>query len=462
MSPDGALWRLTAADLAAAYAAGTADPVQALESCLGRLEAVNGALNAVVTLDAEGARAAAEQSRARWRRGAPLSDLDGVPVTVKDNLFVRGLRATWGSRLFGDHVAEEDDLPVARLRAAGALILGKTNTPELSLAGFTSNDLFGSTGNPWDPRLSPGGSSGGAVAAVAGGIAPLALATDAGGSTRRPASHAGCVGLKASIGRIRRGAGFPALTADLQTVGVIARTAGDVRSAMAIIAPFPAPLPAPPETDARPRVIGAFCDLPGWPLDREVRRSYEGAIGRLERLGHHVKAIPAPYDPDEVNRLFATLAAAGVARTVRPFADWRARVTAPIAAMAETGLALAATDYLDALDAVLALRRRLEVLFDGLDLLLTPTAAALPWPREDAFPAMIDGKDASPRASAVFTTFVNIAGFAAISVPAAPAASGLPIGIQLVGAAGSEDLLLALADDLDRQSPWERLAPLQD
>lgn len=457
MSPDGALWRLTAADLAAAYAAGTADPVAVLESCLGRLGAVNGALNAVVTLDADGARAAAARSRARWQRGAPLSALDGVPVTVKDNLFVRGLRATWGSRLFGDHVAEEDDLPVARLRAAGALILGKTNTPELSLAGFTANDLFGSTGNPWDPRRSPGGSSGGAVAAVAGGIAPIALATDAGGSTRRPASHAGCVGLKASVGRIRRGAGFPALTSDLQTVGVIARTAGDVRSAMAIIAP----LPAQPETDARPRVIGAFCDLPGWPLDREVRRSYEGAIDRLEQLGHRVKEVPAPFDPYEVNRLFATLAAAGVARTVRPFADWRARVTAPIAAMAETGLALAATDYLDALDAVLALRRRLEARFDGLDLLLTPTAAALPWPREDAFPAMIDGKDASPRASAVFTTFVNIAGFAAISVPAAPAASGLPIGIQLVGAAGSENLLLALADALDRQSPWERLALLQ-
>ncbi|MBB6309794.1 amidase [Xanthobacter tagetidis] len=462
MNPAGVLWRLSAAELAAAYAAGTADPVAALESCLGRLDAVNGALNAVVTLDADGARAAAAQSRARWQRGAPLSGLDGVPITVKDNLFVRGLRATWGSRLYSDHVAEEDDLPVARLRAVGAIIIGKTNTPELSLAGFTTNDVFGSTANPWDTRLSPGGSSGGAVAAVAGGIAPIAIATDAGGSTRRPASHAGCVGLKASVGRIARGAGFPALTSDLQTIGVIARTAGDVQAVMAIIAPAIAPpiAPAPPQDAAAPQVIGAFCDLPGWPLDGEVRRSYQQAIRRLESLGHRVREIPAPYDPDEVNRLFGTLAAAGVARTVRRFPDWRGRVTAPIAAMAETGLGLAATDYLDALDAVHAMRRSLMGVFEGLDLLLTPTAAALPWPREDAFPATIDGQAASPRASAVFTTFVNLAGFAAISVPAAPSASGLPIGIQLIGGAGSEERLIGLADALDRQSPWEKLAPL--
>ena len=456
MSPSGALWRLTAAELAAAYAAGTADPVAALESCLDRLGAVNGALNAVVTLDAEGARAAAAQSRARWRRGAPLSDLDGVPVTIKDNLFVRGLRATWGSRLFADHVAQEDDLPVARLRAAGALILGKTNTPELSLAGFTANDVFGSTGNPWDPRLSPGGSSGGAVAAVAAGIAPIALATDAGGSTRRPASHAGCVGLKASIGRIPRGAGFPALTGDLQTIGIIARSAQDVRSVLDCIARAE---PAR-DTAGRSRVIGAFCDLPGWPLDGQVRRSYAQAIENLERLGHSVRTIPAPYDPEAVNARFSTLAAAGVARTVRRFADWQQRVTAPIAALAQTGAGLGAADYVDALDAVATMRRRLEALFEGRDMLLTPTAAALPWPREEPFPATIDGQSASARASAVFTTFVNLAGFAAISVPARPSADGLPIGIQLVAPAGGEEDLIALAQALQQQNPWEPLAPL--
>ncbi len=161
------LWRLTAAELTGRFAAGAATPDGALASVLERLEAVNGRLNAVVTLDLPGARAAAAAATARWRDGAALGALDGVPVTVKDNIFVGGLRATWGSLLYEHHVAPRDDLPVAALRAAGAVILGKTNTPELAMSGFTDNRVFGSTGNPWDPALSPGGSSGGAVAAGA-------------------------------------------------------------------------------------------------------------------------------------------------------------------------------------------------------------------------------------------------------------------------------------------------------
>src|ERR1700738_2992539 len=205
-------WALTAADLTAAYARGAATPEPALESVLGRIEAVNPDLNAVVTIDLAGARAAAG---ARWRAGQALGPLDGIPLTVKDNLFVGGLRATWGSALFVDFIAPQDDLPVARLRAAGAVIVGKTNTPELSLSGYTDNLIFGSTGNPWAPALSPGGSSGGPVAAVASGMAPLALATDAGGSIRRPAGHTGVAGLKPGLGQVPRRFGFPPLGAAL-------------------------------------------------------------------------------------------------------------------------------------------------------------------------------------------------------------------------------------------------------
>src|ERR1700682_968291 len=193
-------WALTAADLTAAYATGAATPEDALESVLGRIEALNPDLNPVVTSDLVGARAAAAAAGARWRGGQALGPLDGIPLTVKDNLFVGGLRATWGSALFADFIAPQDDLPVARLRAAGAVIVGQNNTPGLSLSGATDNLVFGSTGNPWAPALSPGGSSGGAVAAVASGMAPLALATDAGGSIRRPARHAGGTGLAAGGG----------------------------------------------------------------------------------------------------------------------------------------------------------------------------------------------------------------------------------------------------------------------
>ena len=148
---------------------------------------VNPRLNALVTLDAEGAARAAEESGARWRTGRPLGPLDGVPVTIKDNLHVRGLPTRWGSRALAGLVAERDELPVARLRDGGAVIFGKTNVPEFTMQGYTDNPVFGPTGNPWNPALTPGGSSGGAVALVAAGCCPLALGTDGGGSIRRPA-----------------------------------------------------------------------------------------------------------------------------------------------------------------------------------------------------------------------------------------------------------------------------------
>ena len=208
------LWRLAAMELAAGYRAQAFSPIDALNAILERISAVNPRLNAIVTLDAEGARAAALASAARWSAGTALSNLDGIPLSVKDNIPVRGMRATWGSRVYADFVPDADELPIARLRAAGAVILGKTNCPEFTLHGYTDNSLFGTTRNPWNIALTPGGSSGGAVAAVAAGLGPVAIGTDGGGSIRRPASHTGLVGFKPSRGRVPRCDGFPAILLD--------------------------------------------------------------------------------------------------------------------------------------------------------------------------------------------------------------------------------------------------------
>lgn len=450
---DGPAWALDAAELVAAYRAGRLDPVAALEACLARIDAANPALNAIVTLDREGARAAAEASAARWRAGTALGALDGVPVTVKDNLHVGGLRATWGSRLYEGLVAPRDDIPVARLRAAGAVILGKTNTPELALSGFTDNLLFGSTGNPWAPDRQPGGSSGGAVAAVAAGMGPIALATDAGGSLRRPAGHAGVATIKPTPGRVPRRWGFPPLASDFQVIGPIARSVRDLRCVLDLIGDARPVLPTP----ARLR-IKAVRRCGAAPVDPGVRAAFDEAIDALRGLGHAVEEVDAPWDPDEVGALFATISAVGVARVVAAHDGWEGMVTPSIRAQATAGLAMPATDYLRALDRIATLRAELADWMATADVLATPSAAVLPWPRDAAGPATVDGVAAGPRAAAIYATVVNLAALPAVVVPSAQV-DGLPTGLQLVAAAFNEDLLLDLAQAFERARPWRRLAP---
>ena len=242
------LWELSAAELAAGYAGAKFSPREALESILGRIEAVNPRLNAIVTRDSEGAHAAADASTARWRAGAPLGAFDGVPLTVKDNIPVRGLRATWGSRIYADFVPEKDELPVRKLRDGGAVILGKTNCSEFTLQGYTDNLVFGVTRNPWDLALTPGGSSGGAVAAVAAGLGPVAVGTDGGGSIRRPAAHTGLVGFKPSRDAVARSDGFPVILLDCEVIGPITRTVADARALFHVLAGTePRPSSEPPQ-----------------------------------------------------------------------------------------------------------------------------------------------------------------------------------------------------------------------
>lgn len=450
----GPAWALDATDLAAAFRDGRLDPVAALDACLARAEATNPALNAIITFDREGACSAAEASAARWRAGTPLGPFDGVPVTVKDNLFVGGLRATWGSRLYAAHVAPRDDIPVARLRAAGAVIIGKTNTPELALAGFTDNPLFGSTGNPWAPDCQTGGSSGGAVAAVAAGMGPIAIATDAGGSLRRPAGHAGVATIKPTPGRVPRRWGFPPLAADFQVIGPIARSVRDLRSTLALISDA-RPVPATPAR-LRIRAVRRCGDAP---VDPGVLASFDAALKVLGCLGHAVEVVAAPWDPDEVGALFGTISAAGVARAVAGHAGWEGLVTPAIRAQAEAGLALSAADYLRALDRIAALRAELQDWIAEADVLATPSAAVLPWPRDKAGPAMVDGVAVGPRAAAIYATVVNLAALPAVVVPSAPA-DGLPTGLQLIAAPFREELLLDLAEAFEQAKPWRRLAPL--
>jgi aspartyl-tRNA(Asn)/glutamyl-tRNA(Gln) amidotransferase subunit A len=455
-------WKASAAELARAYRERRASPVEVIEEFLRRCAELNPTINAVVTIDAVGARAAAQASERRWRAGSPLSGFDGVPVSVKDSLQVQGMRSTWGSRLYADFVPARDELPVARLRAAGAVIVGKTNVPEFTLQGYTDNPLYGVTRNPWNPALTPGGSSGGAVAAVAAGLGPLALATDGGGSTRRPASHTGLLGLKPSRGRVPRSDGFPAILLDFEVLGLIARTVGDLEDAMRVLSGADprdaaslafARLPFAPPAPRACRILYA-ARIGDSPVDPEVGASVAAAARTLASLGHRVEEAGEFDIPQAANDAWPVISQVGLAWLLAGHPDWRGGIGAALASMADTGAAMPATRYLGALDAARRTHERLRALFAQYDLLLTPTAAALPWPAAESHPPQIDGRAVGPRGHAIFTAFVNAAGCPALSVPCRPSSAGLPIGFQLIAPFGEDGLLCTIARQFEAAEPW--------
>jgi aspartyl-tRNA(Asn)/glutamyl-tRNA(Gln) amidotransferase subunit A len=469
MSDETALWRQPATGLTEGYRSGAIDPQAALEAVLARRAEVDPVLNAVVTLDAEGARRAASESATRWRAGRPLSPIDGVPVTIKDNIPVAGLRSTWGSLLFGDYVPQRDELPVAKLRAAGAVIVGKSNVPEFTLQGYTDNRLFGPTRNPWDPALTPGGSSGGAVAAVAAGIAPVAIGTDGGGSIRRPSSHVGLVGLKPTVGRVPRVDGFPAILLDFEVIGPIARCVDDliaVMSAMSeadVLDPLSAPFAGRPfeVPQAVPRCrilyVPRFGDSP---VDPQIATSVATAAQGLEALGHRIDEGTGFDLADGVNQIaWPVISQTGLAWLMTQYPGREAELTDPLRSMLESARKLDAAQYLGALDEVGKLRRRFAALFEQIDIVMTPTTAALPWPAQEVYPSHIDGREVGPRGHAVFTAFVNAAGLPAITVPSEPSREGLPIGFQLIGRPGADGLLCAVAREFEAAHPWAERWP---
>lgn len=456
------LWRLPAVELSALIARREVSPVELLDVFLERCARLNPMLNAIVAFDHEAARNAAQAAERRMRQGARLGPLDGIPVTIKDNIFVEGFPATWGSLLYRDFRPPQDDVAVARVRASGAVIVGKTNTPEFALSSFTDNRVFGPTRNPWNTALTPGGSSGGAVAALAAGLAPLALGTDAGGSIRRPASYAGVVGLRPSTGRVARVHGFPPMAHDFQAITPAGRTVADVellyrciagpdardRLSLALSAPQAARTPL---RRLRIREVTRIADAP---VDPEIAASVKAAAAVLRGLGHAVEEGAAPYDLAEIDAIWATLTAAGLARALSAHPDWRDKVLPATTAIAERGAAVSAAQYVETIETVIRFRRRMPEAFAGFDVLLTPSSAALPWTIGQPYPAQIDGREAGPRAAGIFATFVNAAGLPAVSVPAAPSASGLPIGMQLVGRFGEDELVLALGGEFEAAQPW--------
>ena len=442
----------------AAYAAGTLTPPEAVEAVLARLDAVNSAINAVICVDRDGARAAARRSLERWRAGKPLSALDGVPLTVKDNLFVAGMKATWGSALYRDFVPDEDEPPIRRLREAGAIVIGKTNVPEFTLQGYTTNLLFGTTRNPHALDRTPGGSTGGGAAAVAAGIGPLAIGTDGGGSTRRPAAYCGLYGLKPSLGAMARWGGFPQILADFEVVGPIARSVADIAAAFAIMrghdprdprSAAAVGLPARPD----PLRIGFVPRVGAAPVDRRIADAAAKAAASFSAMGHVVEETAAPYDPGELAGLWTVVAEAGLAWHLASIEGWRGHVGENAIRMADAGAKHSATAYVAALAGIADMRRRGGEFFRRFDVMLTPTTAALAWQADKPFPETIDGTPVGPRGHAVFSAWSNLVGAVAANIPVAMTEEAGGIGVQIAAPAGYDDLILGLLRRWEESDP---------
>jgi aspartyl-tRNA(Asn)/glutamyl-tRNA(Gln) amidotransferase subunit A len=440
---------MTASALVEAYRAGTLTPPEAVDAVLLRLDAVNPAINAVIFVDRAGAADAARRSLQRWRAGRPLSALDGVPITVKDNLFVAGMKATWGSALYRDFVPDEDEPPVGRLRAAGAIVVGKTNVPEFTLQGYTSNRLFGPTRNPHALERTPGGSTGGGAAAVAAGIGPLAIGTDGGGSTRRPAAYCGLYGLKPSLGMMARWGGFPQILSDFEVVGPMARSVADVSAAFAIMrghdprdprSVAAAGLPVRPG----PFRIGFVPRVGDAPVDPRIAGAAAAAARSFAAMGHAVEEAAAPYDAGELAGLWSVVAESGIAWHLAKMGDWRGHVGENAVRMADAGARHSATAYVAALDGIADMRRRAGEFFSRFDAMLCPTTAALAWPADNAFPETIADRPVGPRGHAVFSAWANLVGAAGGNIPVGMTDDAGGIGVQVTAATGGDDLVLAL------------------
>ena len=449
-------WKMGAAELSAAYASGAADPVEAVAELSARIGRLNPGLNAYVALAPdlqEQARAASD----RRARGAALSALDGVPIAVKDNLMVAGMPAAWGSHVFGQVPAEADELPIARLRAAGAILVGKTNTPEFAVEGYTDNARFGPTGNPWDPALTPGGSSGGSVAAVAAGLAHLGVGTDGGGSIRRPAGHTGLCGLKPTIGAVARGGGMPQILMDFEVVGPLARSIKDLALLFDALA-------GPDRRDPVSRCNGLQAVRPPLrvlvvptlgdnPCDPQIRSATEHVAAEISALGHRVSTGDLPLDLEPINAFWGRFAQIGLAHMVETIPRMAEHAQPKYLEMAAEGAKVPAPALFAALEEVKRLRAACSALFAEWDVIVTPTAAAQPWPAAEPFPPEIDGQPVGPRGHAVYTGWVNAAGHPALAIPAGRDAAGLPIGVQLIGDLFAEPMLLDLGRALEARGP---------
>lgn len=444
----------SAREIAANVTAGRTTAVGTAKAALGRIEAAK-ALNAVVTVDPERTLADAAAVDARLCAGETMP-LAGVPVIVKDNIWVSGWRVTQGSRLFADFIAPRDAIAIERLRSAGAVVVGIGATSEFASKGVTTSPLFGPTRHPLDPALTPGGSSGGPAAAVAAGLVPLAIGTDAGGSSRRPPAHVGVAGFKPSYGAIPYGPGFAEPFFGLSVIAPIAADIADIALAFEAMAgsdprdPDSAVIAKEAEDVACLRI--SFSPRLGLDvaIDDVVADGLVSAVDRLCAAGLRITQRDPVWPAGATEEAIMPLQHAGLAALYGDTFRKDPTIFDPdIAKQIERGLSWSGAEVAGALVASAAVANAFAAFLTDVDLLLTPTVPCVAWPLTQLGPDMIGGKPASPRGHAVFTPFVNHARLPAISIPCGTDPRGLPFGLQIIARRGRDRTLLDAAHRIE-------------
>lgn len=459
---------LPAVELAAAVRNKSISPMEIVQAVFERIERINPQLNAYCSLHRAEAEAAARRAEATVVKGEKLPPLCGVPVSIKDLLAAKNQPLTFGSRFYEHHVAKEDAPVVERLRAAGAILIGRTNTPEFGWKGVTDNGLFGVTRNPWNQQLTPGGSSGGAGAAVAAGLGPIGVGTDGGGSLRIPAAFCELVGFKPSFGRVPN---YPASGVDsLRHTGPLTRTVADAALTLDVLAGpderDPASLPAGPTSYLATLASGirglrvAYSGTLGYAhVDREIGTLCADAARRLSTAGALVEQVDLswkdPYD------CWAVLFYGGLAARLQVFpAEERERLLDPgLRPLVETALKFRAVDYVNALVERNAFWQQVRALFERFDLLVTPALAVPPFPVGRDAPDVPTDNEASALRWSPFTYAFNLTGQPAISVPCGRTNADLPVGLQLVGRRFEDATVLRAARAWEQIQPWASRRP---
>jgi Asp-tRNA(Asn)/Glu-tRNA(Gln) amidotransferase A subunit family amidase len=448
------------AEIASAVHAGAVHPRELVDEAIRRIEKLNPSVNAVVAYDAEAARAAAD---AHPRTG-PLA---GIPVVVKDLVRAKGFRTTFGSPWFADAAIDQiDDTLVARLRAAGAIVIGKANTPAFGHQAITTNPVFGASRNPWNLERTPGGSSGGSSAALAAAMTPLATSTDGGGSVRIPASLTGLVGYKPTTGAIGRSFGAPRWMG-FSTAGCTGRSVADVLlEADVVFGPAPGDIMSVPghttmRTPTRPvRVLicPMFSDAPVDPL---MTAAFDEVPSVLSAAGYNVSAVPNPFSFDVFVDAWVPIGTAEFAESLAGFRDQWEATEPTLAGQLFYGLKVSASDYIAAqrlrytacmeLDTALGVDTVMVTLISGVQ--SSPAEGPMTVPAESSS-TIGSGKLVIP----VNTGQLNATGHPGVSVPLGHDSHGVPFGMQIVAPRWLDGLALEVAQTWERVRPWPTVA----